>query len=72
MILWEKSDCSPAWTELLSILADLAKLTEKCSKNGGLLPSPVSRFALGRFARESFRPYLVSRFALIFLQCPNV
>ena len=32
MILWEKSDCSPDWTELLSILADLAKLTEKCSK----------------------------------------
>ena len=38
MILWEKSDCSPDWTELLSILADLAKLTEKCSKNCGLLP----------------------------------
>ena len=29
MILWEKSDCSPDLTELLSILADLAKLTEK-------------------------------------------
>ena len=39
MILWEKSDCSPDWTELLSILADLAKLTEKCSKNCGLLPN---------------------------------
>ena len=38
MILWEKSDCSPDWTELLSILADLAKLTEKCSKNCGLIP----------------------------------
>ena len=38
MISWEKSDCSPDWTELLSILADLAKLTEKCSKNCGLLP----------------------------------
>ena len=38
MILWEKSDFSPDWTELLSILADLAKLTEKCSKNSGLLP----------------------------------
>ena len=38
MILREKSDCSPDWTELLSILADLAKLTEKCSKNCGLLP----------------------------------
>ena len=38
MILWEKSECSPDWTELLSILADLAKLTEKCSKNCGLLP----------------------------------
>ena len=38
MILWEKSDCSPDWTEILSILADLAKLTEKCSKNCGLLP----------------------------------
>ena len=38
MILWEKSDCSPDWTELLSILADLAKLTEKCCKNCGLLP----------------------------------
>ena len=38
--------------------------------------SPVSRFALGRFAlcrfaRELFRPYYVSRFALIFLPCPN-
>ena len=38
MILWEKSDCSPDWTELLSVLADLTKLTEKCSKNCGLLP----------------------------------
>ena len=38
MILWKNSDCSPDWTELLSILADLAKLTEKCSKNCGLLP----------------------------------
>ena len=38
MISWEKTDCSPDWTELLSILADLAKLTEKCSKNCGLLP----------------------------------
>ena len=38
MIFGEKSDCSPDWTELLSILADLAKLTEKCSKNCGLLP----------------------------------
>ena len=38
MILWEKSDCSRDWTELLSILADLAKFTEKCSKNCGLLP----------------------------------
>ena len=38
MILWEKSDCSPDWTEILSILADLAKLPEKCSKNCGLLP----------------------------------
>ena len=37
MILWKNSDCSPDWTELLSILADLAKLTEKCSKNCGLL-----------------------------------
>ena len=42
MILWEKSDCSPDWTELLSILADLAKLTEKCSKNCGLLPNCVN------------------------------
>ena len=41
MILWEKSDCSPDWTELLSILADLAKLTEKCSKNCGLLPNRI-------------------------------
>ena len=41
MILWEKSDCSPDWTEILSILADLAKLTEKCSKNCGLLPWPI-------------------------------
>ena len=41
MILWEKSDCSPDWTELLSILADLAKLTEKCSKNCGLLPLTI-------------------------------
>ena len=41
MILWAKSDCSPDWTELLSILADLAKLTEKCSKNCGLLPWPI-------------------------------
>ena len=41
MILWEKSDCSPDWTELLSILADLAKLTEKCSKNCGLLPKVI-------------------------------
>ena len=32
MILWEKSDCSPDWTELLSILADLAKLTKKALK----------------------------------------
>ena len=32
MILWEKSDCSPDWTELLSILADLAKLTENALK----------------------------------------
>ena len=29
---------APDWTEILSILADLAKLTEKCSKNCGLLP----------------------------------
>ena len=29
MILLQKSDWSPDWTELLSILADLAKLTEK-------------------------------------------
>ena len=41
MILWEKSDCSPDWTELLSILADLAKLTEKCSRNCGLLPMQI-------------------------------
>ena len=43
MILWEKSDCSPDWTEILSILADLAKLTEKCSKNCGLLPKAEFR-----------------------------
>ena len=42
MILWEKTDCSPDWTELLSILADLAKLTEKCSKNCGLLPKTIT------------------------------
>ena len=41
MILWEKSDCSRDWTELLSILADQAKLTEKCSKNCGLLPKTL-------------------------------
>ena len=32
MILWEKLDCSPDLTELLSILADLAKLTENAHK----------------------------------------
>ena len=30
--------------------------------------SPISRFALGRFSRESFRPNLVGRFAYIFIQ----
>ena len=49
MILWEKSDCSPDWTELLSTLADLAKLTEKCSKNCGLLPY---------FMQDVYSPFL--------------
>ena len=31
MILWENSDCSPDLPEFLPILADLAKLSEKCS-----------------------------------------
>ena len=51
MILWEKSDCSPDWTELLSILADLAKLTEKCSKNCGLLPKHLKSKNLEKIKR---------------------
>ena len=50
MILWKKSDCSPDWTQLLSILADLAKLTEKCSKNCGLLPKKVICFPQAIFS----------------------
>ena len=60
MILWEKSGCSPDWTELLSILADLAKLTEKCSKNCGLLPKygrDINCYETTRYHRKLYLSY---------------